>query len=47
MKYSICCGNIGIGGDLSYNSIKEAVKFIIKSLSNPEPLRFRIYRRIK
>jgi hypothetical protein len=47
MKYAICQGNVGMGGDLSLPAIKEAVKFIIKSLSNPEPLRFRIYRRSK
>jgi hypothetical protein len=47
MKYSINCGCEGMGGDLSISSIKEAIKFIIKSLSNPEPLRFYIYMRIK
>jgi hypothetical protein len=47
MKYSINFGCEGMGGDLSYKSIKEAIKFVFKSLSNPEPLRFSIYRRIK
>lgn len=43
--YSISCGNIGIGGDLSPKSILEAIKFVLISLPNQEKIKVRVYKR--